>query len=139
MKKEHLDKEQESETLEYERVNKGMALWLRPKAEISEEEYQTFYKHVSHDFDDPLAYVHNRVEGSNEYKPSPITPYYKKPHNIYMHGEAICGGRGCLRACMINLEARGAIRNQFKYPFRTQKPWTVDWSDYDPTDDRVRA
>ncbi len=67
MKKEHLDKDQESETLEYERVNKGMALWLRPKAEISEEEYQTFYKHVSHDFDDPLAYVHNRVEGSNEY------------------------------------------------------------------------
>lgn len=79
------------------------------------------------------------IEGSNEYKPSPITPYYKKPHNIYMHGEAICGGRGCLRACMINLEAQGAIRNQFKYPFRTQKPWTVDWSDYDPTDDRVRA
>lgn len=67
MKKEHLDKDQESEALEYERVNKGTALWLRPKAEISEEEYQTFYKHVSHDFDDPLAYVHNRVEGSNEY------------------------------------------------------------------------
>lgn len=67
MKKEHLDKDKESEAVEYERVNKGMALWLRPKAEIGEEEYQAFYKHVSHDFDDPLAYVHNRVEGNNEY------------------------------------------------------------------------
>jgi molecular chaperone HtpG len=53
--------------IEYETVNKGSALWMRPKSEISDEEYAEFYKHVSHDFEAPLAHVHNRVEGTNEY------------------------------------------------------------------------
>ena len=52
---------------EYERVNQGTALWMRSKSEISDEEYKAFYKHLSHDFDEPLAWVHNRVEGTNEY------------------------------------------------------------------------
>lgn len=52
---------------EFERVNKGTALWLRSKSDITDEEYNEFYKHVSHDFEDPMAYVHNRVEGTNEY------------------------------------------------------------------------
>ncbi|RKT45054.1 molecular chaperone HtpG [Thiocapsa rosea] len=52
---------------EYEQVNRGTALWMRNKSEITEEEYHDFYKHVSHDFDVPLAYAHNRVEGTNEY------------------------------------------------------------------------
>jgi molecular chaperone HtpG len=52
---------------EYEQVNRGTALWMRNKSEITEEEYHDFYKHVSHDFDAPLAYAHNRVEGTNEY------------------------------------------------------------------------
>ncbi len=52
---------------EFERVNKGTALWMRAKSDISDEEYNEFYKHVSHDFEDPMAYVHNRVEGTNEY------------------------------------------------------------------------
>ncbi|EXJ13694.1 molecular chaperone HtpG [Imhoffiella purpurea] len=52
---------------EYEQVNRGTALWMRNKSEISEEEYHDFYKHVSHDFEPPLAYAHNRVEGTNEY------------------------------------------------------------------------
>jgi len=52
---------------EYEVVNKGAALWMRPKSEISDEEYADFYKHVSHDFEEPLAHAHNRVEGTNEY------------------------------------------------------------------------
>lgn len=59
---------------------------------------------------------------------SSITPFYKKPRNLYNTGQAICGGRGCLRACMIHLEARGVLENKFEQPFRRRKPWQVDWS-----------
>lgn len=52
---------------ELECVNSASALWARPKSEISDEEYDEFYKHVAHDFEAPLARTHNRVEGSSEY------------------------------------------------------------------------
>ncbi|MCW8945653.1 MAG: molecular chaperone HtpG [Sedimenticola sp.] len=62
------DKEEKEEKApEWEQVNKGTALWMRNKSEIKEEEYSEFYKHIAHDFEDPLAHVHNRVEGTNEY------------------------------------------------------------------------
>ena len=48
-------------------VNSATALWTRPRTEISDEEYQEFYKHLSHDFADPLTWSHNRVEGKREY------------------------------------------------------------------------
>jgi len=51
----------------WEQVNKGTALWMRNKADISDDEYHEFYKHIGHDFEDPLVWIHNRVEGSNEY------------------------------------------------------------------------
>ena len=51
----------------WEQINKAQALWTRNKSDISEEEYQEFYKHVSHDFTDPLVWSHNRVEGKNDY------------------------------------------------------------------------
>ena len=54
-------------TGEDETVNQASALWARPKAEITEEQYQEFYKHVAHDFETPLAWTHNRVEGRHEY------------------------------------------------------------------------
>jgi molecular chaperone HtpG len=50
-----------------ERINQAAALWARPKQEIKEEEYKEFYKHVGHDFEDPLAWTHHRVEGKLEY------------------------------------------------------------------------
>jgi molecular chaperone HtpG len=50
-----------------ETVNQASALWARPKGEISDEQYIEFYKHVAHDFDAPLAWTHNRVEGRQEY------------------------------------------------------------------------
>ncbi len=50
-----------------ETVNSASALWARPKSEISEEEYSEFYKHIAHDFENPLAHVHSRVEGKQEY------------------------------------------------------------------------
>ena len=52
---------------EWESVNKATALWTRDKSDISEEEYKEFYKHISHDFADPLAWAHNKVEGKSEY------------------------------------------------------------------------
>ena len=54
-------------TNELEAVNKASALWTRSKSEIKDEEYNEFYKHVAHDFDEPLSWLHNRVEGTQEY------------------------------------------------------------------------
>lgn len=50
-----------------ETVNQANALWARPKAEITDEQYAEFYRHVAHDFEAPLAWTHNKVEGSKEY------------------------------------------------------------------------
>ncbi|OZI68008.1 molecular chaperone HtpG [Bordetella genomosp. 1] len=52
---------------EYETVNQANALWTRSKGDVSDEQYREFYKTVSHDYDDPLAWTHNRVEGRSEY------------------------------------------------------------------------
>jgi molecular chaperone HtpG len=52
---------------EWEAVNKATALWTRDKSDISDEEYNEFYKHISHDFSDPLTWAHNKVEGKSEY------------------------------------------------------------------------
>lgn len=51
----------------WQAVNKATALWTRDKSEISEDEYKEFYKHVSHDWEEPLSWAHNRVEGKTEY------------------------------------------------------------------------
>ncbi|HEX7079948.1 MAG TPA: molecular chaperone HtpG [Gammaproteobacteria bacterium] len=52
---------------EAETVNRAKALWTRPRSQVSDEEYVEFYKHISHDFSEPLAWTHNRVEGRREY------------------------------------------------------------------------
>ncbi len=54
-------------TEELETVNKASALWTRTKSDITDEEYKEFYKHVAHDFDEPLTWMHNKVEGTQEY------------------------------------------------------------------------
>ncbi|MGM0632313.1 MAG: molecular chaperone HtpG [Pseudomonadota bacterium] len=63
---EKVDDEQQSAP-EYEAVNMAKALWTRPRNDISDEEYREFYKHVSHDYEDPLTWSHNKVEGKLEY------------------------------------------------------------------------
>ncbi|HEK3222814.1 TPA: molecular chaperone HtpG [Proteus mirabilis] len=60
-------KNEEDGTVTWEKINKAQALWTRNKSEISDDEYKEFYKHLSHDFADPLCWVHNRVEGKQEY------------------------------------------------------------------------
>jgi len=69
MKKQEWDKDKGEHVAldEEEKVNQASALWARPKSEISEDQYREFYKHVGHDFDAPLAWVHAKVEGKSEY------------------------------------------------------------------------
>ncbi len=61
------DDEGKETGVKWEKINKAQALWTRNKADISDEEYKEFYKHISHDFNDPLLWAHNRVEGKQEY------------------------------------------------------------------------
>lgn len=69
MKKEEWNEEQKAQVLtdEDETVNQANALWTRSKNDITDDEYTAFYKHVAHDFEDPLAWTHSRVEGRHEY------------------------------------------------------------------------
>jgi molecular chaperone HtpG len=69
MRKEEWDEEKKEQVLkdEIEAINQASALWSRSKSEISEEQYTEFYKHLSHDFEGPLCYSHNRVEGRSEF------------------------------------------------------------------------
>lgn len=72
MKKESWKKEgdeasKDAPAEELETVNQASALWARPKSEVTEEQYNEFYKNIGHDFEPPLAYTHNRVEGRQEY------------------------------------------------------------------------
>ena len=74
------DKGELTDTLEV--INKASALWTRNKSEISTEEYNEFYKHVGHDFEDPLAWSHSRVEGKTEYTSLLYIPS-KAPYDLY--------------------------------------------------------
>lgn len=65
-----------------EQVNKASALWTRGKNDISDEEYNEFYKHVAHDFEDPLVHLHARVEGKHEYTSLLYVPQ-RAPYNLY--------------------------------------------------------
>jgi ferredoxin len=66
--------------------------------------------------------------GNRKTRPGWWSPFRKKPANLYNTGQAVCGARGCTRACMISLENRGVLENKFHQKFRRRKPWTVDWS-----------
>ncbi len=67
---------------------------------------------------------------NDDYKPGSHSPFYRKPRNLYNTGQAVCGARGCTRACIVSMEARGVLSNKFEKPFRRKKQWSVDWSDY---------
>ncbi|GLK90588.1 molecular chaperone HtpG [Pseudomonas turukhanskensis] len=72
--------------LEWETVNRASALWTRPRTEVKDEEYQAFYKHVAHDFENPLSWSHNKVEGKLEYTSLLYVPG-RAPFDLY-HREA---------------------------------------------------
>lgn len=68
--------------LEWETVNRASALWTRPRTEVTDEEYQEFYKHVAHDFENPLSWSHNKVEGKLEYSSLLYVPG-RAPFDLY--------------------------------------------------------
>ena len=74
--------EEEDGEPEDETVNSARALWTRPRTEVSEDEYREFYRHISHDFQDPLIWSHNRVEGKREYTSLLYVPA-KAPFDLY--------------------------------------------------------
>lgn len=71
------------------------------------------------------------INGTENFRPNHISPFYKCPPKVYSAGKAVCGAGGCTRACIASLEARDALKKKFKQRFRRRKPWTVDWSNYD--------
>nr|WP_100547076.1 MULTISPECIES: molecular chaperone HtpG [unclassified Pseudomonas] len=83
--KEHHGEDKPAE-VEWETVNRASALWTRPRTEIKDEEYQEFYKHVGHDFENPLSWSHNKVEGKLEYTSLLYVPG-RAPFDLY-HREA---------------------------------------------------
>ena len=72
-------------TEEWEVVNQASALWTRPKSELKDEDYQNFYKHISHDFNDALAWTHNRVEGNQNFTSLLYVPA-QSPFDLMMGG-----------------------------------------------------
>jgi molecular chaperone HtpG len=72
----------DTEATTWETVNEATALWVRSKSEISEEEYKAFYKHVAHDFSEPLTWSHNKVEGKLEYTSLLYVPG-RAPFDLY--------------------------------------------------------
>jgi molecular chaperone HtpG len=73
----------EIEKTEEQTLNSMKAIWTRPKSEVSEEEYNEFYKHVSHDYDDPFRTIHFSAEGTSEFKALIYLPS-KKPFDMFM-------------------------------------------------------
>ncbi|WDU60535.1 molecular chaperone HtpG [Pseudomonas poae] len=73
---------EEKPALEWETVNRASALWTRPRTEIKDEEYQEFYKHIGHDYENPLSWSHNKVEGKLEYSSLLYVPA-RAPFDLY--------------------------------------------------------
>lgn len=100
-------------TEEWETINSASALWTRNKNEISEEQYIEFYKNLSHDFDAPLAWAHNRVEGSTEYTQLLYIPA-KAPHDIFTR-EAKAGIKLYVKRVFIMDDADNLIPNYLRF------------------------
>lgn len=73
---------EEAPAQEWEVVNRASALWTRPRTEVKDEEYQEFYKHIAHDYENPLSWSHNKVEGKLEYSSLLYVPA-RAPFDLY--------------------------------------------------------
>lgn len=89
---------EDEEPGDWEQVNRGAPLWARPKSEIDDDEYKGFYKHIAHDFEDPLAWTHNKVEGSQEYTsllyiprraPFDLWDPQRRPHGVKLYVQRV--------------------------------------------------
>jgi molecular chaperone HtpG len=117
----HMPKEGAA-TLEWEAVNQGRALWTRPRTEITDEEYREFYQHVAHDFEPPLAWSHNKVEGRREYTSLLYVPA-RAPFDLW-HREGARGLKLYVRRVFILDDAE-----QFLPPFLRFVRGVVDAND----------
>ncbi|HEX2585853.1 MAG TPA: molecular chaperone HtpG [Steroidobacteraceae bacterium] len=77
----------ESAPVEWEAVNHAQALWTRPRTDIKDEEYKEFYKHITHDYQEPIAWQHNKVEGAKEYTSLLYIPAHA-PFDLYQRDGA---------------------------------------------------
>lgn len=100
-------------TGEWEAINSASALWTRSKNEVTEEQYIEFYKNLSHDFEAPLTWAHNRVEGSTEYTQLLYIPS-KAPHNIFTR-EAKAGIKLYVKRVFIMDDADNLIPNYLRF------------------------
>ena len=100
-------------TDEWEAINSASALWTRSKSEITDEQYIEFYKNLTHDFDAPLAWAHNRVEGSTEYTQLLYIPS-KAPGNIFTR-EAKAGIKLYVKRVFIMDDADNLIPNYLRF------------------------
>ena len=100
-------------TDEWEAINSASALWTRNKSEITQEQYIEFYKNLTHDFAAPLAWAHNRVEGSTEYTQLLYVPS-KAAHNIFTR-EAKAGIKLYVKRVFIMDEADNLIPNYLRF------------------------
>lgn len=100
-------------TDEWEAINSASALWTRNKNEISDEQYTEFYKNLSHDFEAPLAWAHNRVEGSTEYTQLLYIPS-RAPSNIFTR-EAKAGIKLYVKRVFIMDDADNLIPNYLRF------------------------
>ncbi|SFX87850.1 molecular chaperone HtpG [Pseudomonas sp. NFACC36] len=73
---------EEKPEVQWETVNRASALWTRPRTEVKDEEYQEFYKHIAHDYENPLSWSHNKVEGKLEYNSLLYVPA-RAPFDLY--------------------------------------------------------
>ncbi len=101
MRKEEWVAEEAKQVLkdEWEPVNKASALWARSKSEVTQEQYEEFYKQISYDTEAPLAYTHNRVEGRSEYTQLLYIPK-KAPFDLWNRDKR--GGRQALRQARLH-------------------------------------
>ena len=103
--------------LEWADVDMHKCDWVfQGAAEAKEGEPGTYFNKISQRWAD-------------KFKPSSISPFYSAPKRLYNSGKAVCGAKGCTRACMVSLEKRGVLGNKFHTPFRTSKPWKIDWEE----------
>lgn len=101
------DEENAVPQIQEEVVNKATALWTRARTEISEDEYKEFYKHIAHDFEEPLTWSHNKVEGALEYTSLLFLPK-RAPFDLY-HREGVRGLKLYVQRVFIMDEAQSFL------------------------------
>ena len=106
--------EEDAEQPVFEAVNKATAIWTRPKSTLTDEEYQAFYKHVSHDFDDALSWTHNRVEGKTEYINLLYIPKHA-PFDLFQQGMKRRGIKLYVKRVFIMDEAEQFMPNYLRF------------------------